>query len=76
MARGKYSVTLNRDVETNIGHLVVMSASGDTSAIDAPTTFVQKAGPRAFSTKKAATAFRVAQRTTHGQDVCGEVEDI
>lgn len=73
MARAKYSVMLNRDVETSIGHLVVMSASGDTSSIDAPTIFVQKAGARAFKTKKAAIAFQSAQRSAHGFDVCGEI---
>lgn len=68
--KAKYSVTLNRDVETSIGHLVVRTFNQHESIIPAPTVFKQSAGPRAFRTLKDAKAFVSAQRSTHGNDVC------
>ncbi len=72
----KYTVTLNRDVETYIGHLVVMSDTATTTIDSAPTTTIQRAGARQFSTRKAALAFQAAQRASHGHDVCGEVVQL
>ncbi len=70
----KYLATLNRDVETFIGHLVVGNMSdAQRTTIESPTTFIQKAGTRQFDTKKRALAFVSAQRSTHGQDVCSDV---
>jgi hypothetical protein len=77
MAKAKYSVTLNRDIVTTIGHLVVMSVTtGKETIIAPPTSFVQTAGPRSFQTKKRALGFVAAQRATHGQDVCSDVTTI
>jgi hypothetical protein len=69
----KYFVRLNRDVETEVGHLVVMSMDGSKTPIAAPTTFVQRAGECKFSTAKSAKAFVKAQRDAHGIDVCSDV---
>ena len=77
MARTRYTVTLNRDVVATMGHLVVMgmqSGKETETIIAPPTSFVQSAGPRAFQTKSAAGAFVKAQRASHGQDVCSDVQ--
>ena len=74
--RNKYTVTLNRDVTTTVGHLVIrdlIAGQASETIIAPPTSFTQTAGPRAFSTLRAAKAFQTAQRATHGTDVCGEV---
>ena len=77
MAKAKYSVTLNRDVITTMGHLVVMSVTtGEETIIAPPTTFTQTAGPRGFQTKKHALGFVEAQRAAHGHDVCSDVTTI
>ena len=76
MAKAKYSVTLNRDVVTTMGHLVIrglISGQETETIIAPPTSFTQTAGPRSFQTKKHALGFVAAQRATHGYDVCSDV---
>ena len=67
----RYTVTLNRDVDTVIGHLVIQSAiTGQEHIVAPPTVFTQRAGARTFPTLKSARAFCAAQRADHGYDVC------
>ena len=70
----KYTVTLNRDVETVIHfNSVAVTEAGMKEIGGYDTPFTVKAGPRCFKTMKRAKAFIAAWRAGHGQDVCSDV---
>lgn len=70
--KNKYAVTQFKDVEIDIGFMTI---NGE-PVPGAATSFLSKAGTKAFPTKKSAAEFITAMTKDYGAGVVGPIEAI